>query len=280
MRDNNNATGLVGIGDNVVDYYCDSQQYYPGGNTLNVAILARRFGLKNTAYIGILGSDWEGQHVLTSLVTEGLSDSYLRFAIGPNGKAQVTHDQTGDRIFVDSNRGGIRRKLMLRMDDDDLELISEKGHVHTSCHSYIEPEIPRIRAAARSLSFDFSTERDPAYFSLVCPYVSTAFFSGADLDDSRIDDLILEIQALGTPTVCITRGEAGAIWACGSKRLKQASAPAKIIDTMGAGDAFIGAYLAATINGDIPEIALSHAADFASKACQWRGSWGYGRAKK
>ncbi|ARW41347.1 Fructosamine kinase FrlD [Bacillus licheniformis] len=35
---------LIAAGDNVVDYYQDQETFYPGGNALNVAVLARRLG--------------------------------------------------------------------------------------------------------------------------------------------------------------------------------------------------------------------------------------------
>jgi fructoselysine 6-kinase len=267
--------GLVCIGDNVVDLYRDRGVYYPGGNALNVAVLARRFGLAETAYVGILGTDPEGDHVHAALLEEGLSDRWLRRAEGPNGKAQVTHDAAGDRVFVGTNYGGIRRKVMLRMDDDDLALVAALGHVHSSCFSYLEPELPRIRAAARSLAFDFSTGFDPAYVARVCPHVTTAFLSGAGLDDGTVSERIGALLAFGAETVCITRGVQGAVWARGAERLHQPTVPARVVDTMGAGDAFIASYLAATIEGAAPRTALAHAAASAARACEWEGAWGH-----
>lgn len=269
------TNGLLCIGDNVVDLYLDQGVFFPGGNALNVAVLARRFGLEDVAYMGIVGNDREGDHVRACMVAEGLSTDQLRRVEGPNGKAQVTHDAQGDRVFVSSNRGGIRRKLMLRMDEDDLALIAAKGHVHSSCFSYLEPELPRIRAAARGVSFDFSTLHDPAYLAQVCPHVTTAFLSGAGLDDAAVSDLIARVLALGPDTVCVTRGDKGAVWARGQARIDQPIAPARVVDTMGAGDAFIAGYLASSLLGKTSDHALAYAASCAAKACEWEGAWGY-----
>jgi fructoselysine 6-kinase len=269
------TNGLLCIGDNVVDHYLDRGVFFPGGNALNVAVLARRFGLADVAYMGIVGNDREGDHVRACMAAEGLSTAHLRRVEGPNGKAQVTHDAEGDRVFVSSNRGGIRRRLMLRMDEDELALITAAGHVHSSCFSYLEPELPRIRAVARGLSFDFSTLHVPAYLAEVCPHVSTAFLSGAGLDDAAVSDLIARVLALGPDTVCVTRGDKGSVWAKGQTRIEQPIAPAKVIDTMGAGDAFIAGYLVGTLRGDRPEQVLPYAASCAAKACGWEGAWGY-----
>lgn len=270
-----NEPGLVGIGDNVVDLYRDSGIYFPGGNALNVAVLARRFGLAETQYIGILGNDAEGAHVRRSLLAEGLSDDWLRIAEGPNGKAKVDHGADGERIFAGSNLGGIRRKIMLRMDDEDLALITRLGYVHSSCFSYIEPELPRIAKVARGVSYDFSTNRDPDYLRQVCPYLDIAFLSGQGLDEAGIAGLIEQVQSCGVACVCVTMGERGALWADGGVRLHQPAGPATILDTMGAGDAFIAGFLSAMIRGAVPADALSHAAERAAECCGWHGAWGH-----
>jgi len=267
--------GLLCIGDNVVDLYLDRGVFFPGGNALNVAVLARRFGLSDVTYMGIIGNDREGDHVRACMEAEGLPTAHLRRVEGPNGKAQVTHDAQGDRVFVASNRGGIRRKLMLRMDEDDLALIAATGHVHSSCFSYLEPELPHIRAAARGVSFDFSTLHDPDYLAQVCPHVTTAFLSGQGLDDAGVSALIDQVRGLGPDTVCVTRGEQGAVWVRGQTRIEQPIVPARVVDTMGAGDAFIAGYLVGTLRGDTPEQVLPYAACCAAKACGWEGAWGY-----
>ena len=65
------TNGLLCIGDNVVDLYCDEGVYYPGGNALNVAVMARRAGLEGAAYMGILGNDAPGRHVEAAMRAEG-----------------------------------------------------------------------------------------------------------------------------------------------------------------------------------------------------------------
>lgn len=265
--------GLVGIGDNVVDHYLDQGVYYPGGNALNVAVLARRSGLQDTAYIGIIGNDEEGAHVHASLVSEGLCDAGLRIAMGETGKAKVTL-KDGDRVFVGSNKGGLRKRLTLRLDEADLSLIARLGHVHSSCFSYLEHELPRIAAIAR-LSFDFSTGRDAEYFAQVCPYVTTAFLSGSDLDEEGARSLIRQIHALGPAQVCVTQGERGALFSDGARVVRQDIMPAQVVDTMGAGDAFIAGWLAATIGGTYAFAALPLAATAAARACGWPAAFGY-----
>lgn len=57
---------LIAVGDNVVDYYQDQETFYPGGNALNVAVLAKRLG-HESSYIGIVGNDEAAAHLLNVL---------------------------------------------------------------------------------------------------------------------------------------------------------------------------------------------------------------------
>lgn len=268
------VAGLVGIGDNVVDEYLDQGVYYPGGNALNVAVMARRFGLTEAFYMGIVADDEEGKHIKSCLSSEGLVDQYIRYVHGESGKAQVTLLE-GDRVFVGSNRGGVRKRLALRMDEPDLELVRRLGNVHTSCFSYLEPELPKIRAQAQSVSFDFSTERDPKYLAAICPSVTIGFFSGADMSDDETAAFIGNVHSLGLPTVCVTQGVRGAVFSDGRALRRQGIVEAKVVDTMGAGDAFIAGFLSAKIQRAPTDAALLHAASCASTACRWAGAFGY-----
>lgn len=268
---------MVCIGDNVVDHYVDQGVYYPGGNAVNVAVLARRFGLVNVAYIGILADDEEGKHLRSCLVEEGLSDSYCRYVHGETGKAKVSL-VNGDRVFVGSNNGGVRKRVALRMDQADFALLSQLGNAHSTCYSYFEAELPRIRPQVQQLSFDFSTGRDKAYLAAICPLVTTGFFSGSDMSDFETEGFIRDVHSLGVLTVCVTQGERGAVLSDGSSLRRQGIVPTKLVDTMGAGDAFIAGFLSATIQGAPIEAALLHAAISASDACTWSGAFGHPHA--
>ena len=77
------AARILGIGDNTVDIYVDQGMEYPGGNAVNVAVLARRLGAE-TSYLGCLGRDALGDLVHECLVAEGVDVSRCRRIDGPN----------------------------------------------------------------------------------------------------------------------------------------------------------------------------------------------------
>lgn len=99
---------LIAAGDNVVDYYQDQETFYPGGNALNVAVLARRLG-HETSYIGILGSDEAADHVLNVLKLEKVNADLIRRAYGENGMAVVTLDERGTGYLPDQIKAACNR---------------------------------------------------------------------------------------------------------------------------------------------------------------------------
>ena len=270
-----NKASLLGIGDNVVDFYKDRNEFFPGGNALNVAVLAKRFGLQKAGYIGLVGNDVEGEHVAKSLAAEDIWIERLRKACGENGRAVVHLDDKGDRVFLGSNKGGIQRRLALRMEEEDLAAVEEYGCVHTSVFSYLENELPKIRERASTVSFDFSSFHDVEYVKSVAPYITMAFFSGSELDDKGIDDLIDTVSGLGVSTVGVTRGSDGAFWSVDGKRYRQGIKPVEVTDTLGAGDSFIAAYISGILVGHSVDQSLDDAASFAADTCTRFGAFGY-----
>ena len=98
---------LAGVGDNVVDRYRDLGVMFPGGQALNVAVHAQRAGIE-AAYVGVLGDDRAGRHVLEAIHAERLDASHVRVVPGPNAYADVGL-VNGNREFL----GGRSRGLVL-----------------------------------------------------------------------------------------------------------------------------------------------------------------------
>ena len=60
---------LIAIGDNVMDYYKDRGEIFPGGNALNAAVLGKRYQADVSSCIGIIGNDQAADHVRQTLAS-------------------------------------------------------------------------------------------------------------------------------------------------------------------------------------------------------------------
>jgi fructoselysine 6-kinase len=260
---------LAGVGDNVVDRYLDLGRMFPGGQALNVAVHARRAGLE-TAYVGALGDDLAGRHVLGAIRAEGVDGSHVRVLHGPNAYAEVGLTD-GNREFL----GGDAGVSQLRLTDDDLAFLARARLIHSSESSYLEDQLGRLAGVA-PLSFDFSVRRDDAYLEPLLPHVTIAEFSLSDMDDAAALAWIDRIHGAGPRLVLATRGAADALLSDGRRIWRQPAHPARIVDTLGAGDAFIARVLVGIVRDEPFDVSLAEAARIAATTCASYGAFGHG----
>jgi fructoselysine 6-kinase len=260
---------LAGVGDNVLDRYRDLGLAFPGGQALNVAVHARRVGVE-TAYVGAVGDDRAGRHVLASIHAEQVDASHVRVVPGPNAHAEVG--------LVDGNReflGGDPGVSSFELSVQDLRFLGSADLVHSSESSYLEGQLDRLARVA-PLSFDFSIRRDDAYLDPIMPLVTIAEFSLADLDDDEALAWIEQVHRAGPRLVLATRGPADAFLSDGRRAWRQPPIPTTVVDTLGAGDAFIAHVLVGFLRDEPFEDSLARAAQAAATTCSSYGAFGHG----
>jgi fructoselysine 6-kinase len=137
----------------------------------------------------------------------------------------------------------------------------------------LEKDLDRLAGTARRLSFDFS-ERPWPYIAEHAPKVDIAILSAASAEaDPR--DLVTRVAALGPSLVAVTQGAAGAtLWADG-QLLHAPAGAGPVVDTLGAGDAFIARLLVGLARGEEPADLLGAATAYASASCRVHGAFGY-----
>ena len=260
---------LVAVGDNVIDCYVDHGSMFPGGNCVNVAVHAARAGTR-TAYVGAVGTDERGEVMSGALAAEGIDTSRLRVLPGPSAYAAVRH-VAGDRVFGRSDKG----VSLFRPDDADLQFVGGFGLAHSSYCSGLEEALPDM-AAAVPLSFDFD-DRTGAYAEGLLPHVRVATFSASHLSRRECEDLVRWAAARGPSHVFATRGAEGAV--CFADDVVH-TAPAQAVepvDSLGAGDAFIGRALHGLLTGEPVPVLLEAAVAAGGRACATLGGFGHGR---
>lgn len=275
---------LLGLGDNVVDDYLHERVMYPGGNALNFAVYARQLG-HDAAYLGLFGNDAAGRHVQSVAAHRGLDLSHCQELDGPNGHAELTVVR-GDRVFLGSNRGGVRENAPMDFVFDDTAYLTGFNLIHTSLYSYVDAILPRLARLGTPLSYDFSDDFEEGAALGLCRYLAFAFFSCAEQSEQATRVLLKSAVAAGCGIAVATRGSAGALAFDGAHWLTQLPHLVTPVDTMGAGDAFITAFLARHCLASQPEResgaalapALDAGARFAASICLVRGAFGEGLA--
>lgn len=262
---------IVGVGDNTVDKYLHLKMMFPGGNAVNVPVLARRYG-HQASYIGWLGNDIYGRLILDALVAEGVDVSRCRVVEGPNAHGEVTVIE-GDRVFGKSDHGVTR---LIALTEEDFAFISRHDVTHTSIYSHIERDLAKLSAASSLLSFDYSQEVTRDYLSVTLPHVDIAFLSCPQQSQPEVEDYMRWVQRQGASLVVVTRGKLGSLAFDGVHFYSYGIVETEVLDTLGAGDAFIARFLVEYVGGTpIPET-MARAAQSAAETCRYYGAFGHG----
>ncbi|KIQ36545.1 MULTISPECIES: PfkB family carbohydrate kinase [Pseudomonas syringae group] len=263
---------LIAVGDNTMDVYLDRNIEYPGGNALNAAVFASRLGARS-AYLGCVGDDRYGKCLLDSLQKEHVDTSRCRTLPGANGWACVDSID-GERVFLGSDPGVCRQ---LQLSTEDLAYIAQFPLAHSSLYSGLENQLAQIRHASGCLSFDFSDNWVEFEWKGLIGQVDIAFFSAADLPSQDAHELALQMQAMGPKIVVITRGARGALATDGQGIHEHPGLACSVVDSMGAGDGFIAAFLLANQARYGLAECLVRGVDYAVQVCGWNGGFGHGQ---
>lgn len=274
---------VIGIGDNVVDNYTHIRTVFPGGNALNFAVYASMLGC-DAAYLGIFGSDENARQVQGTLTEKGIDISHCRFVDGPNGQAMLTIED-GERRFISSNEGGVSKSVPMGFIFDDPDYLQSFSIVHTSAYSYMDSYLSQLYHLDPLVSYDFSDDFYIEHALSLCKYIDIGFFSCSQWTEEETMALLEKALNEGCTMAVATRGPQEVILYNGQSWFKQPPQAVKPRDTLGAGDAFISAfmisYIGAKVNtsnqpAKLIENALKEAALFAAEICQVQGAFGHG----
>ncbi|MDO4794123.1 MAG: PfkB family carbohydrate kinase [Filifactor alocis] len=266
---------LLGLGDNVLDRYIDKALMYPGGNAVNVSVMCRRYGI-DTAYLGVIGSDEGGVHLLECLRKEKVELSRVQLKEGENSYSNIKLVEN-DRVFAGSD---MTMSDSISLDEKDLDYIGSFDIVHTDIYSNLEGRLKDIKRTGVKLSFDFSDEFTEEYLDKVLPYVDYAFLSGSNYSSEEVMELLKKIMKKGVELAVVTKGKEGAFCIAGEDFYRREVEAIEPIDTLGAGDTFISRVLTGILKKEAPQVFLEEASKEATKACMWEGAFGYAKELK
>lgn len=284
---------VIGVGDCMVDKNLSNGMMYPGGQALNIAANTKKCGAES-AFIGAFGDDYVADHMKKTMDDLKIDYSHSRFYHCPNAFARYKVIDN-DRVFqrpangkFDPMQRAIRQMLSYEgFSEEDIAYIKTFDVMHTSNGAFINDELEGLHGAGIPISFDFSEayERE-GYMEAVCPYSYFVLLSCSHLDEEATQNVLKKAYELGSKICIGTRGSKGSICFDGENFYHQAPDWLEsVVDTMGAGDAFISAFLYDFIKNDgynakdkapIIKSALAFAAKYSAQSCLVEGAFGYG----
>ena len=263
---------LLAVGDNCVDHYVELGRRFPGGNALNVAVYASRVPGVHADYLGVIGTDANGDFMERQIRGEGLDASLLQRVEGETAVTEILI-RGGDRVFSHYHEG-VQRNAELSF--DALPHPGRYDLIHFTVWGYGREHVRRLRAnTGVKLSCDFSSQLDDPRTGIM-PYLDYSFFSGSQLMEKEIDPVAraMELKVKTPGVVVMTLGERGSIVYDGETVYRGDALPVEVVDTLGAGDAYIAAFLCSRLGGASIQASIDCGHLAAREICGRLGAWG------
>ncbi len=241
----------------------------PGGKGFNQAVACQRQGVA-TAFVGAIGEDALGGNARSFAQAEHLDARWQVVADAPTAASSIVVDARGENRIVVSLAANLRlsatfvreqfaqfdeaRALLCQLESNldavaaAFDLASAAGMLRVLNPAPMHPEFDPALLARVDVLTPNETE-----FALLARRFNQAVDADAlaTMDDASLHTLV---RKMPLPTVVITLGSHGCFVSHGDERhgdavahYRIAAAPAKAIDTTGAGDCFSGALVAAML---------------------------------
>lgn len=236
----------------------------PGGNAFNVAVALAQTG-RRAGYVGAVGDDPAGDVILAAAVKAGVDTSQVQRIPGPTGRTVVDHDPDGERRFVSEDYGVAAE---YRVDAATARWLAHAGWLHFARQADLADWAGTLRAGHAVLSCDLGYSGGLGALERVAPAVDVVFMSassGAGLTPER---MLRRALAAGARLAVVTLGARGSVAASPDARWEMDAVPVpRVIDTLGAGDAYIAAFIAARMDGQEITQAMKAGSRAGAAAC-------------
>lgn len=256
------------VGDNCIDFYDSTGEYYPGGNPVNVAVYMTRMGA-HASYTGAVGQDGYGRFMIESIKAKGVDTSHIKILPGSTALTHVLL-QEGERILGEYEEGVMAD---FKLSAEDIAFLCSHDLIVSGIWGKIDPDLPELKKRGVPLAFDFADKLDHNITRRALPYVDYAFFSWEGEDMQELMAFMKRTQALGPGIVVVTRGAKGSIAYDGESFTEFGIIACDVIDSMGAGDSYIAGFLLGMLTHKSIAESMKQGALSSSITLGYYGAW-------
>jgi ribokinase len=222
-----------------------------GGSATNVACNLSKLGMK-TALIGKIGYDDHGRYLLDQLKFYGVESKYVKITTEkPTGVSMIVIDKSGEPLLFEM----VGANEPLHKSEISKEAIENSSHLHMS-GTTLETLAYAARLAKKlkkTVSFDPGRSKSQAGFKKLYPILKNVdVLITTRVEVTRIIghpeyefQKALEIlrKKLKEKIIVVKSGKDKTLTYLDKKAFSVSTVPVKVVDTIGAGDAFAAGFL-------------------------------------
>ena len=271
IMENQKFNKIICIGEVLWDMFPSGPK--PGGAPLNVAVHLKKQGL-NPLLISRIGNDNEGEELLDFLNGSDLSIKYIQKDKNlPTGKVMVYHDENKDAKFDICEPAAwdnieLTNELLNELKETDLIVY---GSLASRKAKTLNTLIEMLESTEAERLLDVNLREPYVNQELVEKLLHLSDF--VKLNNDELDTIALWHGKTGKITkliqwmaeqyqlsdVCVTRGQKGAYLYSANIFYSHPGFKVNIVDTVGAGDAFLASLIASLSRFLSPEKSLEYA---------------------
>ncbi|MEU4394576.1 sugar kinase [Kribbella sp. NPDC023855] len=258
------------------------------GSESNVAIGLARLG-HDVAWLGAVGNDEPGRLIQRTLRAENVDTSHLRFSddsfTGFIAFDQPAHDITRVSYHRRGSAGStLTTQECLAALTDPPRILHVTGITPALSDTARAATLAAVQAASAAgvqVSLDvnyrgrlWSRTEAAAVLRELLPHLTTVFASDDELDlltDAK--DPIADLLSTAITEVVVTAGGKGAWTHTADGTIHRPALSVTVVDSIGAGDAFVSGYLSATLDNLPPEDRLTRATTSGAFCVGAHGDW-------
>ena len=252
---------------------CPSYTFYPGGKGANQAVAAARLGAE-VMFAGSVGKDPYGGQVLKSLRDVGINLNRVKSRGTTTGTAFVVVAEDGENQIVVAS-GANLETCSNQIKDSDLSLCT---------HIVLQLEVPikeiediifRAKAAGCKIILNYAPANviQPTAIEC-CDYLIMNEIEANSLfgQKKEVEDYAIKFSKRFDAECIITLGPKGSLLATREGLYKIDALEVEAIDTVGAGDMFVGAFSAGLFKGECTTSSLQRATVASGLTCKFNGA--------
>ncbi|WP_026476598.1 PfkB family carbohydrate kinase [Alkaliphilus transvaalensis] len=258
---------IVGVGENIMDYYLKQKKYHYGGTVINFLMNLSKNKNYSLSYVGPFATDERGNEFKDFIRSAGIDVSYADLIEG-NTAISIIDSVKGERIFKEKKHGVYEE---FELTEEQLAFIQQHDHIHASVMGRMIQHLGPSKGNA-TISYDFSILRGLTTINKCIDWVDYSFFSGEDLEHQR-SEIINGVNLKAGQQIIFLMGSKGSCVYDGDKLYECPAKKIEVVDTLGAGDSYIAGYIARILEGGTPKEAMEMATEWASSACQKIGGF-------
>lgn len=269
------------VGDLTVDRYTDLKETHLGGSSLNCAMWAKRLGAE-VSILAAVGEDKSGRDYFSTFQQEGIQSGFVDVLPGNTSNIEIFTDASGERSWG-AWIAGVLEQFHLRKDavlflqtQDAAALVIYDKTVHLLEEFTGSWKKKSDQKPLRAVDFDDLSQFGRTV-EIVRRHTDGIDVAKLGLNKGSDASLINELKQLAQQhphiAILITLGKAGSMVFKGNKEYYQDADNVHVVDTTGAGDAFLAGYLVTFLQTHDIQESLRQGTTLASQVIQKIGAY-------